>query len=128
MPGAQAEQLDAPGAEEVCWKPALHWHTVCAVKVHAPPEVCVCVAPSHAEQGVHALDCEPATEYVLAAQLSMVVSAVEVQAAVTRLPGPAAKQAVHEGVTPSFHNHPLSTALRKRVAEGPQKPDVHEYT
>jgi len=93
VPGAQAEQLDAPGAEEVCWKPALHWHTVSATEVHALMKTCVCVAPLHAEQGGHALVCEPAAENVLASQPAIVASDVREQATATRWPGPAAAQA-----------------------------------
>ena len=44
-------------------------------------------------QGVHALVCEPAAEYVPAAQLTTTVSDVEVQGVVTRWPGPAVEQA-----------------------------------
>ena len=48
-------------------------------------------------QAVHAFVCEPEAEYVPAAQLATVASAVGVQAAVTRWPGPAVEQAEHVG-------------------------------
>ena len=49
------------------------------------------------EQGVHALVCEPAAENVLAAQPTMIESAVGVHCAVTRWPGPATAQAWQVG-------------------------------
>ena len=52
-------------------------------------------------QAVHALVCEPAVEYVPAAQLATVASAVDVQATVTRWPGPAVEQAEHVGLAPA---------------------------
>ena len=43
----------------------------------------------------------PPNEYTLAAQSAMVVSDVNVQAAVTRWPGPAVEQAEHVGFAPA---------------------------
>ena len=48
-------------------------------------------------QGVQAFVGVPATEYVPAAQLATMALAVEVQADVTRWPGPAVKQAEQVG-------------------------------
>jgi hypothetical protein len=48
-------------------------------------------------QAVHTLVCVPAAEKVPVPQLATLASAVEVQAVVTRWPGPAVEQAVQVG-------------------------------
>ena len=68
-----------------------------ATEVSAAPEPVVMPVG----QAVHALVCEPAVEYVPAAQLATVASAVDVQATVTRWPGPAVEQAEHVGLAPA---------------------------
>ena len=81
-----------PGFVIVPAKPAAH-------RVHAATETSNAPEPvvMPAGQAVHALVCEPAAEYVPAAQLATVESAVGVQATVTRSPGPAVEQAEHVG-------------------------------
>ena len=52
-------------------------------------------------QAVHAFVCVPVAENVPAAQLATMALAVEVQAEVTRWPGPAVKQAEQVGFAPA---------------------------
>jgi hypothetical protein len=73
-------------------KPAAHSVHAATESSDAPEPVVMPVG-----QAVHALVCEPETEYVPATQLATVASAVGVQATATRWPGPAVEQAEHVG-------------------------------